>query len=69
MIAHTKAFVTSAVEHWLDREISQWFHHEGSIRQPTATMYLIYLLTRPIESAACRKAILESPTGERLLHV
>ena len=25
-IAHTTAFVTSVVEHWLEREISQWVH-------------------------------------------
>ena len=33
-IAHTKAFLTSVVEHWLEQEIAQWVHHEGSIRQP-----------------------------------
>ena len=26
------AFVTPVMEHWLEREISQWVHHEGSIR-------------------------------------
>ena len=26
------AFVTLVVEHWLEREIAQWVHHEGSIR-------------------------------------
>ena len=25
-IAHTMAFVTPAVEHWLEREIAQWVH-------------------------------------------
>ena len=25
-IAHTKAFVTPVVEHWLEREIAQWVH-------------------------------------------
>ena len=35
-IAHTTAFVTSVVEHWLEREIAQWVHHEGSIRRPIA---------------------------------
>ena len=30
-IAHTMASVTPVVEHWLEREIAQWFHHEGSI--------------------------------------
>ena len=28
------AFVTPVVEHWLEREIAQWVHHEGSIRRP-----------------------------------
>ena len=28
------AFVTPVVEHWLEREIAQWVHHEGSIRWP-----------------------------------
>ena len=30
-------FVTPVVEHWLEREISQWVHHEGSIRRPAAS--------------------------------
>ena len=25
-IAHTTAFVTSVVEHWLEQEIAQWVH-------------------------------------------
>ena len=32
-IAHTMAFVTPVI-HWLDREITQWIHHEGSIERP-----------------------------------
>ena len=28
-IAHTPAFVTPVMEHWLEREIDQWVHHEG----------------------------------------
>ena len=28
-ITHTTAFVTPVVEHWLEREIAQWVHHEG----------------------------------------
>ena len=35
-IAHTTAFVTPVMEHWLEREIAQWVHHEGSIRRPIA---------------------------------
>ena len=26
-IAHITAFVTTVVEHWLEREIAQWVHH------------------------------------------
>ena len=32
-LTHTMAFVTPVVEHWLEREIAQWVHHEGSIQQ------------------------------------
>ena len=31
-IAHTTAFVSPVVEHWLEREIAQWVHPEGSIQ-------------------------------------
>ena len=30
----TTAFVTSVVKHWMELEIAQWVHHEGSIRRP-----------------------------------
>ena len=30
------AFVTPVVEHWLEREMAQWVHREGSIRRPIA---------------------------------
>ena len=30
-MAHTTAFVTPVVEHWLKREIAPWVHNEGSI--------------------------------------
>ena len=30
------AFVTPVMEHWLEWEIAQWVHHEGSIRRPIA---------------------------------
>ena len=33
-ITHTTAFVTSVVDHCLEREIVKWVHHEGSIRRP-----------------------------------
>ena len=35
-ITHTTAFVTPVVEHWLEREIAQWVHHEGSVQRPIA---------------------------------
>ena len=35
-ITHTTTFVTPVVEHWLEREIAQWVHHEGSIPWPIA---------------------------------
>ena len=38
MIAHTTAFVTPVVGHWLEREIAQWVHHEGSSRRPIALL-------------------------------
>ena len=31
-MVHTTAIVTPVMEHWLEREIAQWVHHEGSIR-------------------------------------
>ena len=36
-ITHTTGFVTPIVEHWLEREIAQWSHHDGSIRPPIAS--------------------------------
>ena len=33
-IAHITAFITSVMEHWLEQEIVEWVHHEGSIGQP-----------------------------------
>ena len=35
-IRHTTAFVTPVTEHWLEREIAHWVHHEGSIGRPIA---------------------------------
>ena len=33
---HSTHFVNSYMEDWLEREIVQWAHHEGSIRRPIA---------------------------------
>ena len=30
------AFVIPVVENWLEQEIAQWVHHEGSIQRPIA---------------------------------
>ena len=35
-LAHTTVFVTPVVENWLERELAQWVHHEGSTRWPIA---------------------------------
>ena len=29
-IVHITAFVTTVIEHWLEREIARWVHHEAS---------------------------------------
>ena len=39
-IAHTTAFVTPVVEHWLERETAQWVHHR--YRQ-CVTLYITLL--------------------------
>ena len=36
-ITHTMTFVTPVVKDWLEREIAQWVHQEGSIRRPIAS--------------------------------
>ena len=35
-IAHSTAFVTPIVEHWLEHETALWVYHKGSIQQPIA---------------------------------
>ena len=32
---HTNAFYTAVVEHWLERYIAQWVHHEGRPDTPS----------------------------------
>ena len=36
MMVHTTIFVTPVVEHWLEREIARWVHHEVLIRRSIA---------------------------------
>ena len=43
--AHTTANVTPLVDHWLERDIAQWVHHEGSISRPiTPRSYISFIL-------------------------
>ena len=35
-ILYATAFVTPSVEHWREREITQWVHHEESMQRPIA---------------------------------
>ena len=35
-IPHTMAFFSPIVEHWLEREMARWVHHQRSIRWPIA---------------------------------
>ena len=41
-ITYTIAFLTPVVENWLEREIGQRVHHEGSIRRPRSYTSLRY---------------------------
>ena len=49
----TTVFVTSVVEHWLEREIAEWVHHEGSIRRSIAPC--ANCLTTELHLAPCCK--------------
>ena len=48
-LAHTTGFVTPVVEYWLEQEIAQWTHQEGSIRGPIAPS--AYALTTELHLA------------------
>ena len=51
-ITYTSAFVMPVVEHWLEREIAQWVHHEGSISLTmTTTTLLIHASTTTTTAA------------------
>ena len=45
-IAHPTSFVTPVVEHWLEREIAEWVHHEGSIRRSMTSSEYSYHVPR-----------------------
>ena len=52
-IAHTTAFVTPVVEHWLEREIARRVHYEGSIHERTL-LPRIYISLLALEAASAR---------------
>ena len=69
-IAHTTAFVTPVVEHWLEREIAQWVHpmkdrsddpsHHGCLRcicmhVHACTHMQVILCVRMYDSGICSK--------------
>ena len=39
------AFDIPVMEHWLEREIAQWVHHEGSIKQLCHSVCVIVTVT------------------------
>ena len=41
-IMHTMDFVTLIVEHWLEQEIAQWVHYEGSIQMTHSTIFYMH---------------------------
>ena len=43
-IAHTTAFVTPVVEHWLEHEIAQWVHYEGFVLWKKIFYYIPFFL-------------------------
>ena len=55
IISHTTAFVTHrVVEHWLEREIAKWVHHEVSIRRPIANALTTQLHLSPTHGIGVR---------------
>ena len=61
-ITHTTAFDSQVVEHWLEWEIAQWVHHEGSIRRSIAPW--ANALTTELHLAPSKV----KATGQFLLH-
>ena len=66
MIAHTTAFVTPVVEHWLEREIAQWvISEEGNVLFNDAlnTFYfLLYGVGHVVEVVIYRPYLSPSPS-------
>ena len=57
-ITHTTAFVTPVVEHWLEREIAQWFHPMNDRSDDPShnerTLYLCYLYRETAQKAVSK---------------
>ena len=59
-LAHTMAFITAVMKHWLEWEIVQWVHPEGSIWQPNVPwvvtlpqhLHSKHILLRPYTSSS-----------------
>ena len=51
-IAHTTAFVTPVMEHWLEQEIAQWVDHEGSIRQAERIPVVVVVVVNSSSSSS-----------------
>ena len=64
-IAHTTAFVTPAVEHWLEREIAQWVHPMKD-RSDDPSHHERTLLPPSYVSLPSRGWILETGGGARM---
>ena len=56
-ISHTTAFVTPVVEHWLDRTIAQWVHHELVITSESNEYHLA--LQRGLTVTVVNRVLLE----------
>ena len=64
-IAHTMAFVTPVVEHWLEQEIAQWVHHMKD-RSGDPSHHERMLLPRSYISLRIRKRYAYSMVGDAM---
>ena len=70
--AHTTAFVTPVVEHWLEREIAQWVHHmkdrsddpSHRERTPIPLSYISLLSAKRCHTTTCLLASIQHEVSE-----
>ena len=43
-IAHTTAFVTPVVEHWLEREIAEWVNNNNNNNKKNTTIMMMMIM-------------------------